>query len=278
MEYAHRMAARLLGLVFVLPGLYFYKVGHLPGKSLKVKLSLIGLMIGLQGLLGWFMVRSGMDENLLSQQENNIPRVSQYRLAAHLGSAFLIYTFMILLGLNLRKNHLKISTSATQEMIQNLVPKQKKMFLSSVFLSKFVFFTAISGALVAGLDAGLVYNSFPKMADRWIPQDIFSISPLWKNFLENPTTVQFDHRILGLSTVALITAFWFYSKRLSLPKSARIALNTTLGVCYLQATLGISTLLYFVPVHLAASHQAGSLTLLTCILWLAHELKKLPKI
>uniref|UniRef100_A0A4D5RWB8 Putative cytochrome c oxidase assembly protein cox15 n=2 Tax=Ixodes scapularis TaxID=6945 RepID=A0A4D5RWB8_IXOSC len=141
-----------------------------------------------------------------------------------------------------------------------------------------VFVTAMSGALVAGLQAGLVYNSFPKMADRWVPSDILALEPKLRNFTENPTTVQFDHRILGESVVLVVTGLWLWGRKQPLPPRARKALHCLLAAAWLQATLGVSTLLTYVPVSLASSHQAGAVTLLSVALWLAHELKLLRRI
>jgi cytochrome c oxidase assembly protein COX15 homolog len=136
-----------------------------------------------------------------------------------------------------------------------------------------VFLTALSGALVAGLDAGLVYNSWPKMADKWIPDDLLVKSPIWKNLFENPTMVQFDHRHLG-ELVATFTLFaWFYSRRLPLNPRTRLALNCLVATAVGQIGLGIVVLLFYVPKHLAVLHQGGALTLLSTALWVMHELK-----
>ena len=141
-----------------------------------------------------------------------------------------------------------------------------------------IFLTAMSGALVAGLDAGLVYNSFPKMADRWIPTDIMSLSPKWKNFFENATTVQFDHRLLGETVFCAVTGLWIYSRKLPLNARTRLAINCLMGVALIQVSLGIATLLLYVPKPLAASHQSGALTLLSIAIWLSHELKLIRRI
>ncbi len=134
------------------------------------------------------------------------------------------------------------------------------------------------------LDAGLIYNEFPKMGEGYIPSDMWALStrkenplPWYLNLLENPAAVQFNHRILAISTVGLVTALWAYSRKLSLPASSKLAVNCLFGVACLQASLGIATLIYFVPVPVAASHQAGSLTLLSTSLWLVHTLKRIPK-
>merc|ERR1719419_1709524 len=127
------------------------------------------------------------------------------------------------------------------------------------------------------MDAGLVYNTWPKMADRWIPDHLFPLSPTWKNFFENATTAQFDHRIMGKLTAGAILGIWAFSRRLPLPPRARMASNALAGMALIQVGLGVATLLTYVPVHLAASHQAGSLVLLSFAVWLTHELKHLPK-
>jgi heme a synthase len=141
-----------------------------------------------------------------------------------------------------------------------------------------VFATAIIGAFVAGLDAGLVYNSFPKMGDNWIPCDLFSLEPKWKNFFENPTMVQFLHRNFGIATLTAICLYAYSLRGAKLPSRARFALRSLVGMAFIQAGLGISTLLYYVPVSLASMHQFGSLTLLSFAVWLSTELKRLPKI
>ncbi|KAI5633345.1 cytochrome oxidase assembly protein domain-containing protein [Phthorimaea operculella] len=133
-------------------------------------------------------------------------------------------------------------------------------------------------AFVAGLDAGLVYNSFPKMGDKWIPDDILEFSPKLRNFTENPVTVQFDHRILGTCTLAAATALWLLSRGKPLSPKARMACNAVGAMAWMQVTLGIMTLLHYVPTPLAASHQSGSLVLLSLAIWLTHELKLLKYI
>ena len=136
-----------------------------------------------------------------------------------------------------------------------------------------VFLTAVSGAFVAGLDAGLVYNSFPLMADKFIPDDLFAYAPWLSNFTENPTTVQFDHRILGTTTLGVITYMFYKSRTMPLPPSARKAALTLLFMGWMQVGLGITTLLTYVPVSIAAMHQSGALITLSTAIWLSHELK-----
>lgn len=263
MEFAHRMWGRLTGMVFIGPAAYFLYKGWI-SKSMKPRLFIYAALLGFQGFLGWYMVKSGLEE-----RPDGIPRVSQYRLASHLGSAFLLYTLFLWAGLG----RLLPADKAVQQPIPNLKRLQKY----SHGVMGLIFFTAVAGAFVAGLDAGLVYNTWPKMADKWIPDDLLALSPKWKNFFENPTTVQFDHRHMGELTAVAIGGLWWVCRRAPLPPRARLALNCLVGMAGIQVALGITTLLTHVHLHVAASHQAGSLVLLTFAVWLAQELKRLPK-
>lgn len=268
MEYIHRMWGRSIGAVFFIPAGVFWAMGFLKG-AMKKRVVVLGGLLAAQGLMGWYMVRSGLVEKDADAFDKT-PRVSNLRLAAHLGVAFVFYSVLF------------------RSALDHLLPpkpieynKSVARFLRVGHVAKgLVFLTALSGALVAGIEAGLVYNSFPKMADRWIPSDILAFEPKWKNFIENPTTVQFDHRLLGESVLCLITGMYVLSRKVPLPPRARLASRAVLAAAWLQVALGISTLLAFVPTPLAASHQAGALTLLSTLLWLTHELKllrRLPK-
>ncbi|KAM4703473.1 heme A synthase COX15 isoform 2-T2 [Rhinophrynus dorsalis] len=263
MEYSHRMWGRAVGLAYILPAIYFWRKGWF-NRGMKGRvLGLCGFVF-FQGLLGWYMVKSGLEEK---PESYDVPHVSQYRLAAHLGSALLLYCASLWTGLSLLLPQQKLPE--TRHLLQ--------LRKFTHWTTGLVFLTALSGAFVAGLDAGLVYNSFPKMGDRWIPDDLLAMSPTFKNMFENTTTVQFNHRILGISSVTAITALYFYSRKVPLPRRARLALNSLLAVAYLQVTLGISTLLLYVPTSLATTHQSGSLALLSMAIWLMNELRRLPK-
>lgn len=266
MEYIHRMWGRAIGAVFLLPAAYFWKKNYFNSSAKKFVL-LMGTLIGCQGLMGWYMVKSGLENRF--DDVNDVPRVSQYRLATHLGAAFVLYTLFLSQGLK----RLLPSESL------NGVTSQALRFKRLAYAAKgLIFLTAFSGAFVAGLDAGLVYNSFPKMGDKWIPDDILAFQPVNKNITENPTTVQFNHRILGISTLTLVSAMWLLSRKTKLPRRAYWAINAAAAVAWLQVTLGISTLIHHVPVPLAAAHQSGSLLLLSFAVWLSHELKLLKYI
>lgn len=263
MEWGHRMWGRLVGLVYILPAAYFWRRGYF-SRSMKTRvLGLCGFVV-FQGLLGWYMVKSGLEEK---PESYDVPRVSQYRLAAHLGSALLLYAASLWTGLTLL-------------LPANRMPDSRRLLNLRRFAKMtggLVFLTALSGAFVAGLDAGLVYNSFPKMGERWIPDDLLAISPALKNVFENPTTVQFDHRILGIGSLTAITGLYLFSRRMILPRRTKMAISCLTAMAYTQVVLGISTLLLYVPTPLAATHQSGSVALLTFAIWVLAELRKVPK-
>lgn len=296
MEYLHRMWGRLIGAVFIAPATYFWAKGMLKS-GMKTRVAILGSLIGLQGLMGWYMVKSGLEDRFI--EPSDVPRVSQYRLAAHLGLALVIYTGFLYNALDHIIPAHKLNLSNTNVNVSDLKSKLKRFRMLVHSTKGLVFFTALSGAFVAGMDAGLIYNTFPKMANRWIPDDVFVVSPAWKNFTENPTTVQFDHRILvcfvlnidnagtkvtilqiifffqGITTLSLITYIGIASRKYKLPGNAKKAIAAVLCAGYMQVLLGISTLVYHVPLPLAASHQSGSLIVLSTMIWLCHELKYL---
>lgn len=269
MEYGHRMWGRLIGAFYALPAAYFWSRGYFD-RGMKIRTLVFGALIGCQGLMGWYMVKSGLEDRF--HQESDVPRVSQYRLASHLGFAFVLYSLFLWSALD--------KLLPAQKLLGQ-IPAATLKFKGLAHATKAaVFITAMSGAFVAGLDAGLIYNSFPKMADRWIPSDILALSPTLRNFTENPTTVQFDHRVLGTATLTLITGMFVLSRRRMLPPRAYTAAAAVATVGWMQVLLGITTLLTYVPVPLAASHQSGSLLLLSMAIWLTHEMKlvrRLPK-
>jgi len=265
MEYIHRMWGRTIGAVFYIPAAAFWLKGMLT-PALKKRVLLMGGLLGFQGLLGWYMVKSGLEhENFLGP--NDVPRVSQYRLAAHLTSAVTLYSFLFWNAKEILYPAFKIDPS----QVTPAMAKLRKMVISSKGL---VFLTLVSGAFVAGLDAGLVYNSFPKFADKWIPEDLLIFSPLLRNITENPTCVQFDHRILGILSLSLITATALKAvKTPGLPPHIRTAALALGAMGWMQVCLGISTLLLYVPVSLAAMHQSGALATLSVAMWTAHDMK-----
>merc|ERR1719322_281498 len=237
--------------------------------ALKKRVLIAGGLLGFQGLLGWYLVKSGLDHKNF-EGPNDVPRVSQYRLAAHLSSAVVLYSFMFW-------NSMSILKPAKKVVLENLTADKVQALKSfrklAIGTKGLVFATLVSGAFVAGLDAGLTYNSFPLMAGKVIPDDLFAYAPWLSNFTENPTTVQFDHRILGTTTLSVITYLAYKSRSVPLPPPARAAVLSLLGMGWMQVGLGITTLLLYVPVPVAALHQAGALVTLSTALWYSHELK-----
>ncbi|GAA5984163.1 hypothetical protein JCM10908_006077 [Rhodotorula pacifica] len=282
-EWAHRILGRIIGVTFLAPIPYFAYTRQL-GRGAFLALFGIASLIGGQGALGWYMVKSGLDEKSV-QELGGVPRVSQYRLAAHLGMAFLVYSACLRFGLGAgrdwklaRKVKGLAGWKTVEETVRGLQSKTVGRTRALVTLvTALVFTTALSGAFVAGLDAGLIYNEWPLMGGKLHPpsyelnKDFYcrkeDKSDRWRNVFENPTTVQFDHRMLAYTTFASIVSLFLYARRphirSQLPPTTYRLIKGTLHMSLLQIALGISTLLYLVPIHLAATHQAGSLVLLS---------------
>ncbi|TFK43254.1 electron transfer protein 1 [Crucibulum laeve] len=293
MEWGHRILGRLIGVVFVGPLAYF-ALRKKVSRPMALKLFGLGLLIGFQGALGWYMVKSGLEDSLMDTP-GAVPRVSQYRLAAHLGAAFLLYAGMFGTGMAVIKDW-KYSRGALWSGVteSTLLTVQKSPLARSFkakawVLTGLVFLTAMSGAFVAGLDAGLLYNEFPLMGGRIAPPSDELFSPAyaksedksdlwWRNIFENPTTVQFDHRVLAISTyiatAALFAQTFRPALRAALPPLTRTAMAAAFAMANVQVVLGISTLLYLVPVPLAAAHQAGSVALLSAMIHLLITLRQ----
>ncbi|HEY6043484.1 MAG TPA: COX15/CtaA family protein [Nitrosospira sp.] len=253
-EYFHRLLGRVIGLAFFIPFLYFL-VKKAIDRPLGLKLTGIFLLGGLQGAMGWYMVKSGLVDN---------PHVSQYRLTAHLGLAFLIYATMFWVALEL--------LSPTDPSHGNIRLRALRRF--SVRITTLIFIMILSGGFVAGIRAGLAYNTFPLMNGHFIPPEIFMLEPWYRNFFDNMATVQFDHRMIAWALAILIPVFWYKSRSLPLSGSARLACSLLLIMLVIQISLGISTLLLVVPLPLAAAHQAGALLLFTAALWVNHQLRR----
>lgn len=244
-EYFHRLLGRLIGLVFFLPFLYFLLRRRL-NSELTTRLLGIFALGGLQGAMGWYMVASGLVDD---------PNVSQYRLTAHLGIAFLIFGAITWTTLSV------IYPSKT-----NISIPVKSMYKLSVIVSFIIFLMVLSGGFVAGLRAGLIYNTFPLMGDRFIPPDLFSLTPLWSNFFENMITVQFDHRIIAYILAVLIPVFWFRLRRRDVSIRTKNLSSLLLWLLIIQIALGVSTLMLHVPTVLGVAHQGvGSLLFITSL-------------
>ncbi len=251
LEYLHRILGRLIGIAFVVPFVYFVVKGYIR-RSEWLKYLVMFVLGGMQGLLGWYMVKSGLVD---------VPHVSQYRLTAHLTAAFVIYAYMFWVAMSL------------------LFPRapgagKHPLYGKTLAVAVLVCITVVSGGFVAGLKAGKIYNTFPMMGDFWIPPGLMALEPFWRNFFDNMVTVQFDHRLLAITTFVVVVLYWLKARKADLPKRARPAVNALLHTVTLQVLLGITTLLMAVPIVLGAAHQAVAMLLFTVALYLVHALRR----
>ncbi len=252
-EYVHRLWGRLIGLAFALPLLWFLVTGRVRRPLLPHLAAMLALG-GLQGLLGWYMVASGFAERT---------DVSQYRLVAHLLAAVGIYAYILWVALGLLEPPRGPAPAAT-----------RRLRIALWAFAGLVGLTIASGGFVAGLRAGLIYNTFPLMDGRIIPAGYGALDPWILNLFETVEAVQFNHRVLAILVVVVAIALFVWSRRLPLEAGQRRALLLVKLVALLQLGLGIATLLMAVPVPLAALHQAGAFALLTLVLWALSQLRR----
>jgi cytochrome c oxidase assembly protein subunit 15 len=242
-EWVHRLWGRLIGVVFLLPFIWFLIRGRIR-RGLAPRLALLFALGAAQGALGWFMVASGFADRV---------DVSQYRLVAHLALALAIYVAVLWTALDLLRASERWPVS----------PRLATHLITALAL---LCLTIAMGGFTAGLHGGLVYNSFPLMGGKIVPSDLWAMAPAWINLFENPAAAQFVHRWLAIATMLAILALaWRDRAAGSLP------LRLATAMALLQVALGIATLLLVVPVPLAALHQAGAVTLLTFVVWSLHD-------
>ena len=244
-EYFHRLFGRLIGLAFFLPYLYFLVRKRL-NPILNIKLVIALLLGGSQGLMGWYMVKSGLVDR---------PDVSHFRLAAHLGLAFLILGYLYWIILEVKNQF------ATRV---HRYPYKKTIIVFSVLVALQI----IYGAFVAGLDAGLTHNTFPKMGRNWIPPEFWSVFTHPYELIHNPVVIQFVHRIVGVS----IAIYAFFMWRISFKSHLflqKCSMQMIFVIVMIQVFLGVMTLLHLVPIALASAHQivAALLLLLVVRMW-----------
>ena len=244
-EYAHRVLGRSIGIAFLLPCLFFVFTRRLD-RALTLRLSFVFLLGGAQGLLGWYMVKSGLID---------VPRVSAYRLTAHLMLAVVILGYMMWLVFDLTRRAAKPLVSGGLRLYAWLM-----LIMVAIMIA--------TGGFVAGTRAGFAFNTFPMMYDRWVPEGMWVMQPLWANLFENVATVQFIHRCLAYVVTLLILGFWAVTLRADsdLRRGATLLVLAIAG----QIALGISTLLYSVPVSLAAAHQGGALIVFSVTVYICH--------
>jgi cytochrome c oxidase assembly protein subunit 15 len=253
-EYAHRLLGRAIGAVFLLP-LIVFALRRRIASGLGWKLAIIFVLGGLQGAMGWYMVKSGLVDD---------PRVSQFRLTAHLALALMIFTAMFWIALSLVLPQRAVATTPAHH-------GARRWAFSVAVL---VFVMMLTGGFVAGIRAGFAYNTFPLMNGSVVPPEIFMLEPWWKNFFWNMATVQFDHRLIAWLLAIAVPVLWWKLRRVpDLPRRARNGATLLLGLLVLQIALGISTLVLVVPLPLAAAHQACAVLVFAAALNVAHALR-----
>ncbi len=233
-EWAHRFLGRIVGFVFFFPLAFFWATGRLENR-LKPRLTGLLVLGGLQGFIGWWMVSSGLSERV---------DVSQYRLAIHLTLACFIFAWTLWIARGLAP----YSTTDSRLRLRVFAPLVTFAILLQIFL----------GALVAGLDAGMAYNDWPTMDSAAIPQGLLILEPLWRNFFENPKTVQFVHRSGGYVLFALALAQWLVTRASDADAPHKVRSAILFGLVATQAVMGIVTLMLQVPLSWALAHQAGA--------------------
>lgn len=251
-EWLHRLIGRVIGIVFIIPFLYFLFTKQLTRPTIKKSLVLLALG-AFQGFMGWYMVKSGLVD---------IPAVSHYRLAAHLMTAFITFAYAFWVAMDL------------------LYPKKKainKSFRNLMWFGMIVLLLQIIwGAFVAGLDAGWIHNTWPKMTGgEWIHETVFiEQNPVWNNFIEGKSGVQFVHRYLAYAVVAVILYIWYKSKDMALTLPQKRGIQWLVGLVFFQFLLGVLTLIYAVPVWLGVAHQVGAFFLLTAMTFTLHRFSR----
>lgn len=251
-EWSHRLLGRLIGFVFLVPFLWFAWRGAILRSGYR---RMIGLFVlgGFQGLVGWWMVMSGLETRV---------SVSQYRLAIHLGVALILFAAILWTALEYLRP--RIPSPPLGERVRVRGDRLAPAFVALVYVQMLL------GALVAGLHAGLIYNTWPSMDGRVFPEDAFFSRPWWINFFENPGLVQFDHRIGAYLVAAGAMALFVAARKLN--DTQKISAHTVLAITLAQIGLGILTLLNQVPVVLAALHQITAVALFTAAIWHAYEI------
>ena len=245
-EWGHRQLGRFIGLVWAL-GFFGFLIAKKIPTGWTGRLILPGALGGVQGAIGWWMVASGVT------QGEGMTAVASYRLAVHLGLAFVILGFIAWYVFQLGREE--------RDLMQARRGKEAKLFSLSTGLLHFAFLQILLGALVAGIDAGRTFTDWPLMGGQFFPEDALYIEPLWRNFFENPGLVQFIHRMAGYLLAIFAVVVWLRGRG-SAHAATRFAFNAVFAAMAVQITLGIVTVLYIAPLQLAILHQ-----LMAVIVW-----------
>ncbi len=247
-EWGHRQLGRFIGLVWALGFLYFLLRRQIPA-GWTGRLLFLGALGGLQGAIGWWMVASGLQEGMLS--------VASYRLATHLGLAFVIFGFIAW--------YVYLLGRSSAELLQARRSGDPRLAKWGGVLVGLAFVQILLGALVAGIDAGRAFPDWPLMAGGFFPPEPFNLDPLWRNFFEDAGLVQFMHRMAGYILFASALVIWWIARK-SANRYIRVAFNMMMAVMAVQVVLGIVTVIYMAPVHLAITHQFVAVILWAAIL------------
>ncbi|BDD05762.1 COX15/CtaA family protein [Aureibacter tunicatorum] len=250
-EYLHRLLGRIIGIVFLIPYFYFLFKNKIDSK-LNRKLLLILALGAFQGFMGWYMVKSGLVD---------VPYVSHYRLAAHLITALITFVAIIWTAFGLMFHGRNTRGSFDRSLI-----RMTRIFIFALFIQ------IIYGAFVAGLKAGFVYNTFPLMGDSWMPEAVTALNPLYLNFIKGLAGVQFAHRIIAYLVFALGIVIFFKGKSSDLGKTQKGGLASMIIMLNIQLLLGISALIFKVPVTLGVLHQVGAFMLVFFAIFFYHRL------
>lgn len=250
-EWTHRLLGRLLGGGFLIPFLVFLRQGRID-RTIAARLGIIFLLGAAQGALGWWMVQSGLTGERVA--------VSQYRLAAHLGLAMILFGYVFWSALEM--------IGAARSRLASAARFQTWTVLLVVLL----FVQIMLGAFMAGLDAGLAFSSWPTYAGAWIPRGLYDLSPWWINHFENPALVHFQHRSVGYAVAIMVVLLYIALRRAGADRRLRIAGIHAVVLTVLQIALGIFTVVSMVALPLAALHQISALALFAAALWWAYTL------
>lgn len=247
-EWGHRQLGRVIGLVWAVGFLFFWVSGRIP-PGWTGRLLTLGVLGGAQGAIGWWMVASGLTGSMTD--------VASYRLAIHLGLAFVILGFITWYALLLGREE--------RDLMQARRLREAKLFSLGTGWMHFAFLQILLGALVAGIDAGRSYTDWPLMGGQIIPPNPLSIEPVWRNFLENPGLVQFIHRVVGYALVAFTIMVWLRGRR-SANRSTQVAFSGAALALAAQIALGIYTVVTGAPWQVAILHQLGAVAVWVLII------------
>ena len=247
-EWGHRQLGRFVGLVWFVGIVYFFATKTIP-RGWKWRMVLVGLLGGLQGAIGWWMVSSGLAGRVVD--------VASYRLATHLGLAFIILSTLFWFILKLKRPEM--------ELFQARRVRDAASARLATVLLVLAFAQILLGALVAGIDAGRGYIDWPMMNGEFLPSESFDYVPLWRNLFENPALVQFNHRMLGYGLMIVGLFAWFKSRGEAHHK-VRSGFKAVMLMLFIQMLLGIFTVIYAAPWHFAIVHQIGAIFVMLLIL------------